>query len=143
MNDVNIPLKLWHRLPGVAKLLVRFCGPEVVGLIEWLAEQFRPQDGESLDIHEWIDDFWYVTVKTNRVRDYPDNILIGFTVDLRRDCIFWVGDKIEGSGFTHGGNCFVRSERWSRLLRKRFPGVTYSRDGREGQVYDYRPRRGE
>ena len=112
------------------------------GLIEWVAAAIRPQDGEVLDIHEWTDDFWYVTVETNRVQKHPDRVLVGFTVDLRQDCIFWVGGKIEGSsGFTHGGNCFVRSERWSRFLRKRFTGVTYSRDGREGQVYDYRPRR--
>lgn len=141
MNDIQLPQKLYHYLPAPAKLLLKFAGPEVCRLVEWIASVIRPQDGESLYIHEWMDDIWYVTIETNQVQKYPDKFLVGFSVDLRLDCIFWVGGKIEGSHFTRGGNCFVRSERWSRLLRKRFPGVTYSRDGSEGQVYDYRPRR--
>ena len=126
---------------ATVRLLVLLAGPVVSGVVRWVADNIRPKDGERVEVYEWHQSLWYVSVSTDRVDTYPENCLFSLTVNLKKDTVFWCGDQSLAPGFPGGGNCYVRSERWSRLLRKRFPGVTYARDGRQGQVHDYRPRR--
>jgi hypothetical protein len=127
-------------LNQAARLLIRLAGPTVSGLTSWLNE--KRNEHEQLDVHEWSNEFWYIVLEDKNIKDNPENALIGFTVNLETDTIFWSNSK-EKPDFSNGGNCFCRSERWWRLASKFF-GDQFKSDrkfGREGTVHDYRPKR--
>jgi hypothetical protein len=135
MNEIKISGKQWVYLSSAAKLLHLYSGPVVSDLVRWLAEERNA--AEDITVTEWVSGFWYITLKDSLVEMYPDNNLLGFTVSLERDTILWVNDCDTSDCPIHG-NCFVRSDRWIRRLRKRFPGITFQRKDRAGLVHDYR-----
>jgi len=144
------------RQTGAVKLLMLLAGPVVSDLVQWLCSHHN-EATEKIEASEWYGSLWYVKVRDETVREYPDNYQIAFTVDLERDCVFWSDDTghqpifENDMRFDHGGNCFVRSERWARRLRKKFPEATwtkrkYASDGTyidkvpEANIRDYRER---
>lgn len=130
------------KLPQAARLLMHLnlVKPVIANLINWLDES-RNKD-EELVVFEWTDHKWYIEIKDRTVGGYPHDIMIGFTVDLDNDRIFWTNDKFYGDRFPRGGNCFCRSERWFRKLRKQYPNVVSDRkDPVNGNVHDYRSRK--
>lgn len=125
-----------ERLSETGKLMLMLAGPNVRDLVGWLNDE--RYDYEWLDIHEWMNERWYVILRDRRINKYPKDALIGFTVDLKADRILWA----KGSDTT-SGNVFLRSERWFRKLRAKFPEAKSDRDHGNGTFYDYRPRRGK
>lgn len=120
--------------------------PVVSDLVDWLLTE-RSRKHEKVTAHWWTESFWYLQIIDERNRtDDPHGISavrLSFTVDVLADVVFWSNDQHHAlKGFTKGGNCAVRSQRWVRKLRAKFPGVTLAKSGLEScQVYDYRPAR--
>lgn len=94
---------------------------------------------EEVELYPWIGDYWYVVVKDTRIPESPENMLCGFTINIWADMIFWSNDFTR-QDLKHGGNCFFRSDRWWRLIRREFPEVATKRDA-VGMMKDYRLKR--
>lgn len=133
------------KLPQAARLLLHMAllKPRIAALIGWLDDE-RNAD-EEMELLEWTEHFWYIQIKDRTVTSgYPGNIMIGFTVDLDGDRIFWSNQKEWYNGrFPNGGNCFCRSEKWFRKLYRAYPveAVSDRKDPERGTVHDYRPRK--
>lgn len=103
-------------------------------LIMWLYDATNKH--EYLDIHPWTKEWLYVVVRDRRIGKYPEDALVGFTVNLPMDLMMWCSSKDQPHGNSHGGNCFLRSERWYKLLKQKFPQAIRDRD-----FHDYRKSR--
>ena len=127
-------------LEAAAMLLRTLGGPVCADLIVWLHENRK--DHEGIEVYHWTTDFWYVVVKDQTATEkYPGNILLGLTVDIRKDQIFWANDRTYAS-YANGGNCFCRSHRWFRKLYKKYPTAKSDRNLKwHGTVHDYRERK--
>lgn len=125
-----------------ANLLTRLGKPVCADLVRWLDEYRNAH--EEIDVHEWIGDLWYVVIMDTRIKDsYPAESLIGFTVDIKKDIIFWSNDRSYSPQFANGGNCFCRATRWWSRLREKFPNAKGDRRRNGirdsvGSVHDYR-----
>jgi hypothetical protein len=101
-----------------ALTLFRIGRPNLCGLLCWLERKLGPT--ETILIEHWTDSLFYVSVMDSRIQRSPDNLGIGFTVDLANDRIFWNAS---------GGNCWVRSAKWKRMVGKtRVDGLTEAQD---------------
>lgn len=113
---------------GTALHLIRATAPLLaLGLLDWLDTHLQPH--EIIDIECWYGNLFYVIVEDTKQSDGADRnttrcarMLIGFTVDVKRQVINWNMDNTVNSS---GGNCFERSLRWFRLANRQFaPFVT-------------------
>ena len=121
-------MKTKPRLPDDAILLAHLGQKNIPALVRWLDANRLPT--ENIDVHQWQNELWYVVVVDATVAEkYPADIVIGFTVDLENDSIFW---SAVNKHLPFSGNCFCRSGRWWRLLRKQYS------EANENTVYDYR-----
>jgi hypothetical protein len=127
-------------LSTTALLMIALAKENCCSLVAWL--NLVRNQYEQIDVHPWIGNFWYIVVLDTRIcAKYPANSLIGFTVDVEEDRIFWANEQTyAGIGFTNGGNVFCRSVRWWRELKVKYPEAKSDRH-EGGNVYDYRPRR--
>jgi hypothetical protein len=107
--------------------------PNQIGdLIKWLESKLSPT--EKINIETWINELFYVVVEDQRkFLEYPAKMRIGFTVDVKRDIIFWSGYNEEYPSYPRGGNCFVRTAKWKKELKNKF-GNNVVEDG----IYQYR-----
>ncbi len=128
--------------PYVVRLLMSIGGPKLKALVEWI-ESIR-NEHEDVEMFDWTKgdgyDLWYIEIKDRRITEKIVNVIFGLTVDVKNDCIFWSNDTTSyGGRFSKGGNCFIRSERWWRRLRKQYPEATsdHTQPG-VGTVHDYR-----
>lgn len=128
-------------IPAAAKLALQTGGFVLRHLVSWLISNLKKH--ETIDLHPWVDTLWYVVVKDERVTQYPDSSLIGFTIDVKADRIFWAHATWKRrAGFTKGGNCFCRSFRWWRLMERQYPHALSDRKfPGKGTVHDYRRRK--
>ena len=128
------------RLSDAARLMIAIGKKTCSDLVAWLDAERNYH--EQIDVHPWIGTFWYVVIRDARIKKYPEDALLGFTVDIATDSIFWSNDKRHADkGYTSGGNVFCRSERWWRKLKAKYPEAKSDRHG-PGNVHDYRKRRG-
>ena len=130
-------------LTQTARLLLAIGKPNTAALVEWLNANRKPN--EQIEVYQWMDALWYVVVVDESLRnlppgEYPRRMLVGFTIDIQKDVIFWCcGNPAVFASELHGGNCFCRSERWWKLVRQRFPHIQSQYDTREGpHIHDYR-----
>jgi hypothetical protein len=99
------------------RILERKRTPNISSLIHWIKENLSKH--ETMDIHQWIGEAFYIVVEDIRLGwKYPEDIRIGFTVDIDRDLIMWSKKSCRAN--ENGGNCFVRTSKWKGLLKKRF-----------------------
>lgn len=110
------------RIRSIAfKLLHRYT-KTIASLLEWIESNLGCTEG--IDIYEWMGDPWfYVVVRDVRVGwRYPEGVRLGFTVDIENDMVMWSNEPypINGSGGNCCGDCFVRTNRWKGLLRKKY-----------------------
>ena len=104
---------------GTALHLVQATAPLLaVGLLDWLDAHLLPH--EVIDIACWYGQLFYVVVEDTTL--HAESMVIGFTVDVKRQVINWNTDVTVNPT---GGNCFERSLRWFRLANRQFsPFVT-------------------
>ena len=130
-------------LTQTARLLLALGKPNTAALVEWLNANRKPN--EQIEVSQWMDALWYVVVVDESLRnlppgEYPRRMLVGFTIDVQKDAISWCrwNPKVLAQEF-HVGNCFCRSERWWRLLRKRFPDIKGQHENPGAfHIHDYR-----
>lgn len=72
---------------------------------------------EEIDIYRWVGNWYYIVVDDPRLSSHPQNIRIGFTVNIKRDIIMWNNDSSDNLS---GGNCFLRSAKWKNFVNKRW-----------------------
>ena len=106
----------YYRLDNATRLALRMCGVEVQGLLTWIESKINKQ--ESVEMREWAGDWWRVTVYDHRVPRHHCNAFISFTMNIKTDEIMWCNHTASNP---YGGNCFLRSLRWYRLLRRQYP----------------------
>ena len=111
----------------VVEVMKRAC-PKVIGPLLRMIEENLGKD-EILEAYEWLGNAWYLVVKNTALKPkagevsaYPHNSMIGWTVDISKDKIFWSNATkplATDAAFplTNGGNCFVRSNKWKHLLK--------------------------
>jgi hypothetical protein len=102
----------------IASRLLKCLTPQITELLGKLENYLN--EHEQIDIHTWYGNKFYIVVRDNRIHSYPECALIGFTVEVKADCILWCDDK---AYTTAGGNCFTRSLKWKRFLTKNFGNV--------------------
>lgn len=116
---------LHERLDAASRLMLLTGGKNLADLVQWLADNVK--GSERVVFTQWLENWWYVEV--HAIVEGQKTQLCGFTVNVTADKIMWSND----TEFTScGGNCFQRSERWRRLVLKRYPFVT------DKEMYDYR-----
>lgn len=101
-----------------AEILKVVCPKTVAPLLAWIEAHLSKH--EFIDIFEWSKPLFYIEVRDNRILErYPACVCVGWTVDIRKDRIFYCDKKNwnADNGMTMtSGNCFVRSNKWKRLL---------------------------
>lgn len=109
--------------------MLKLLAPQLQRLLKWLEDNLMAH--EHISISRWRDSFFYIEVidpryfKVNKIR-------IGFTVDLDAELLRSAGKepgicwnnavRFDGE-LPHGGNCFIRSNRWKKKFGKEFPNV--------------------
>ena len=96
-----------------AALILKRLKPCIGNLLNFLENKLA--DYETISVHEWAEERFYIIVNDNRIREFPGFAAVGFTVDVDDDKFIFVkpSDK-----FPFGGNCFVRGLKWKKLLKK-------------------------
>jgi len=127
--------KLKPRLDDKFNLLLSLGGPVITDLLNWLDASRNVH--ESIDVHSWVGDWWYIVIKDERIKGCPENMLLGFTVNIKADVIMWVNHTAFNPS---GGNCFCRSHRWVRFLRSKLPNVRPVKycNSSNAEFHDYR-----
>ena len=80
-------------------------------LLQWIEDSLH--DDEHIDVHEWVDERFYIEV----IRTGDHAQLLGITINVDTDEVIYI-TPTKNDPF--GGNCFVRGERWKRLLCKHY-----------------------
>lgn len=99
-----------------ANMMKATCSKIQAVLLDWLEAKVNRH--ETIEVSCWYGSLFYVCIKDSTITQrYPANMSIGFTVDVKADEIYWNNNfKVNPSG----GNCFVRSRRWKRLVSRQF-----------------------
>ncbi|MFA5311706.1 MAG: hypothetical protein WC375_00140 [Methanomassiliicoccales archaeon] len=99
-----------------ANMIQAVCPKIQSHLMNWI--EAKVNSNEIIEITYWCGDLFYVCIKDSTVtQHHPAEMSIGFTVDIKADKIYWNNDF---SVNPSGGNCFVRSKRWKRLVSRQF-----------------------
>lgn len=110
-------------------LLKLTCQTTIGPLLGFLEQNLG--EHETLSVHSWVDEFFYIEVIDSRFRAGPSfdsqiaGMRIGLTVDVLRDRIVWSNipyrpNTSQPARLPLGGNCYVRANKWKRLVRERF-----------------------
>lgn len=99
-----------------AALILKRLTPYIGCLLNFLENKLA--EYETISIHEWADERFYIVVHDNRIKDFPEYAAVGFTVDIDEDKIIFVKPSTK---YPFGGNCFVRGIKWKRLLKIYYP----------------------
>lgn len=133
----------------VSALLLKLTRPTIASILVFL-EQNLGLD-EQIDISNWHEEFFYLSVMDRRYaqvrpadsRYQCAGMRLGITVDANRDCMIWPGSPyptIVNPRLPRGGNCYVRANKWKRLLRAKYPidfgGFRVYKDVTIGQYLD-------
>jgi hypothetical protein len=102
---------------SAAEILKIKCPKVIAPLLTWLESHLKKT--ESIDISHWGVDWFYICVEdTDYIKfGHPSEMRVGFTVNVLADKIMWSDDTKYNS---HGGNCFVRANKWKPLIKKYF-----------------------
>lgn len=103
---------------GIAALLKCVAPINVAPLLYWFEKNVA--SFETIDVFQWTGNLWYIEVRDSRIVErYPANIGIGFSVDVVRDRIYYA--NLKAWYYTTNGTCFVRSNKWKRLIQEEYP----------------------
>ena len=89
--------------------------PEIGKLLELIESKLYST--EKIEISQWCNDWYYVIIEDSRFAHlgYPANAVCGFTVNINKDIVMFNNDTSDNA---NGGNCFLRSEKWKRIVNK-------------------------
>jgi hypothetical protein len=99
-------------------LILKRLKPYIGSLLTFLENKLAPY--ETISLHEWKGERYYIVVNDNRIGKYPGSAAVGFTVDVDDDKFIFVKPS---NKFPFGGNCFIRGKKWKRLLKIYYPGI--------------------
>jgi hypothetical protein len=99
-----------HEVYGA--LILKRLKPCIGSLLTFLESKLAAY--ETISVHEWIGERFYIIVNDNRIKGFPGSAAVGFTVDIDDDKFIFVKPSEK---FPFGGNCFVRGLKWKRLLK--------------------------
>lgn len=106
----------YKTIPGTGadlREILIFCAPKLRPMLEWLEEHLASY--EFITTEYWAESWWYIIITDTRPGwGVVENYRVGFTVDLKTQTILWNDSTVKS------GNCFVRSNKWKKLVRSWF-----------------------
>lgn len=103
---------------GYAALILKQLRPNIGALLNAIEANLTVH--ETIDVHEWIGNWFYIVIEDKRYTEYPLDAQCGFTVNITKDAVMWNDDKSENQ---FGGNCFLRSRRWKKFVNAYWNGA--------------------
>ena len=107
---------------GEAQYVIKQLCPNTARLLGWFESYLKPT--ERITVEHWTGDVFYIVIDDTAMhneREYEQASInamrCGVTVNVKDDAVMYSNDtKVN----PHGGNCFVRANKWKKFIKLHF-----------------------